>query len=115
MSFGMSADEFWHGDPWLAVAYRKADEYRVSRADEMAWLQGRYVYEAIVDLAPIFNPFSKKQPRDYPDMPYLAKDRERRDKEKKREHDMQYMHIQAMNFAKTIDRWMAEHGEASDG
>ena len=57
---GMSPDDYWHGDPALLKAYRKMDEIRRERENEMLWLQGMYIYEAIGDLAPILHAFAKK-------------------------------------------------------
>ena len=43
---GMTYDQYWDSPPYLAVTYRKA--YRLKRevANEQAWLQGLYVYDA---------------------------------------------------------------------
>lgn len=47
MMYGMSYDEFWNGDPWLAVYYREA--YRIRRKEEnyRDYLQGAYIYNAL--------------------------------------------------------------------
>lgn len=42
----MTADEFWHGDPWLAYSYKKAHALRNQRESEKMWLQGLYNYHA---------------------------------------------------------------------
>ena len=42
----MSADEFWHGDPWLAYAYKKAHALRNQQLSEQMWLQGLYNFHA---------------------------------------------------------------------
>ena len=72
--FGMSADEFYHSDVCLAVAYRKA--YKMRKDTErkainfQTWLQGAYVYKAVSAVYPLFNPFVKDhKPLDYPDRP----------------------------------------------
>lgn len=46
LSIGMTAAEFWNDDPWLAAAYRKADEFRRQKCSEEMWLQGLYIYNA---------------------------------------------------------------------
>lgn len=46
LSLGMTADQFWDDDPWLAAAYRKANEIRTQRLSEEMWLQGLYNYHA---------------------------------------------------------------------
>ena len=71
MAIGMPRSEFWYGDPGAAREYRTA--YRLERdsKDYWAWRQGAYVYEAILDVAPILRAFSKaKRPEKYPDKPY---------------------------------------------
>ncbi len=72
LSIGMSSDEFWRGDVFLAKAYRKADRMREDRMNTQLWLQGMYMYEAICDASPIFNPYAKRgtKPHPYPTQPY---------------------------------------------
>lgn len=86
LTIGMSSDEYWEGDCQLVRAYRKADELKRQRQNEMLWLQGMYVYEAILDAAPTMNAFKPQKPRPYSSEPYpitkqQSEDRvERRDK-----------------------------------
>lgn len=47
MAIGMSADEFWHGDPKLAVAYRKAERIRQENRYLSEWRAGIYVGKAV--------------------------------------------------------------------
>lgn len=64
----MSYEQFWDGDPHLAVAYRKANKLKREIANEQAWLQGLYIYDAFgVVLA---NAFSKRGSKKYE---YVAK------------------------------------------
>ena len=55
---GMTYEQYWDEPPYLAVAYRKA--YRLKReiANEQAWLQGLYVYDAFAVC--MANAFSKR-------------------------------------------------------
>ena len=46
MAMGMSYDEFWNAPPHLAVAYRKAYKIKREIANEEAWIQGMYVFDA---------------------------------------------------------------------
>lgn len=75
MSWGMSYEEFWHGDPSIAKYYRKAAELKQRQANDIAYLQGAYVYEAILCASPILNPFAKQgtKPYPYPAKPFEAK------------------------------------------
>lgn len=70
MSIGMTYDEFWNQDVALVGVYRKADELRRQRQNEMLWMQGVYFRDAL--LATVGNMFSGKRAKkhDYPKEPY---------------------------------------------
>lgn len=71
MTFGMTYEQFWDGDVWMAKAYRQAYELRKERENFNAWLQGLYIYDAICDASPILRAFSKaRKPNPYPSKPY---------------------------------------------
>ena len=42
----MTADQFWHDDPWLAKAYREAFLLATERRNMELWLQGWYIHKA---------------------------------------------------------------------
>ena len=83
LSIGMTAEQYWDGDPSLAKYYRKAEEMRIERRNQEMWLQGMYVYEAICDASPLFQAFAKRGVRAHPysDKPYsiTEKQKERND------------------------------------
>ena len=60
MSLGMSYHDYWDGDNCMTKYYRKADELRKERHNSEMWLQAAYIYEALLDASPVFNPLSKK-------------------------------------------------------
>jgi hypothetical protein len=66
----MTEEQFWKGDPYLAVVYRDVATRKRVETNEFLWLEGRYVYEAIFSV--IHNAFSKKgaKPIWYPEEPY---------------------------------------------
>ena len=66
LAIGMSYEQFWNEDPWLAKAYRKADEIRRRRINEELWLSGMYTADALAST--VGNMFSKKKYR-YPSEP----------------------------------------------
>ena len=79
MSIGMTYEEFWYKDVKLVEYYRKADELKVKRQNEMAWLQGMYVYEALCDASPLFRMSMKKgiiKPTPYAKEPYPLTEKE---------------------------------------
>ena len=47
MSIGMTYEQFWYGDPWMVVSFRKAHEMRKDMLNQQLWLQGLYIYNAI--------------------------------------------------------------------
>lgn len=75
MSYGMSYDEYWYGEPYRAMFYLKAYKLKVRQKDEEMWMQGMYIYEALCDVSPILHAFSKKgtKPLQYSAAPYLSK------------------------------------------
>ena len=58
MAMGMTYEQYWDAPPHLAVAYRKAHRLRRELDNEMAWLQGLYVYDAFAVC--MKNAFSKR-------------------------------------------------------
>lgn len=114
LSIGMTADEFWHGDPQLVVAYRLADEKAARRSDWLAWLNGRYVYEAIGDNAPVLRAFSKAtRANDYPKEPYTERE-ERRRRERELGSRLDNGRIAANAIAERMRR-MQEHVQKEGG
>ena len=65
LAMGMSADEFWNCDPKLYSAYREKDRIENERKNELLWIAGAYVRDAIQSC------FSTEQnPHPYPGEPY---------------------------------------------
>lgn len=60
MSLGMSYSDYWDGDAEMAKYYRQMDELRREQRNSELWLQAAYIYEALLDASPVFNPLSKK-------------------------------------------------------
>ena len=56
--YGMTYDQFWHGDPWMAASYREAYVARRKAENERDWLQGAYFYNAVTTA--LANAFRKK-------------------------------------------------------
>lgn len=57
MVMGMTYEQYWDGDPHMAVAYRKAYRLRREAENESLWLQGLYVFDAFS--AVLSNAFAK--------------------------------------------------------
>lgn len=80
LSIGMTAEQYWDGDPDLVKYYRKAEEIRTERRNQEFWLQGMYIYEALADVSPILHAFAKKgtRPHPYTDKPYPLSEKQRK-------------------------------------
>lgn len=100
LTIGMSAEQYWDGDPALTKYYRKADELNRQRRNEELWLQGMYIYEALCAVSPVMNAFASKgtKPRPYADHPYALTKRERESERKmleKREREKARRYMEA--------------------
>lgn len=86
MSMGMTPEEFWKGDPYLTVVYRKAWDLRKEQINEQLWLQGAYVSEAINAVAHNLTKKRGQKPATYPQKPYnLTPQTEDRKQEKQQQ------------------------------
>lgn len=83
MAIGMSYQEFWYEDCWIAKYYLKAYKIRKEQINEQLWLQGMYVYEAIIDASPLLHAFSKKGTKalKYSKEPYPLYEKTEKEKE----------------------------------
>lgn len=72
MSIGMTYDEYWNQDVLMAKYFKKAHVLKLKEMDQAAWLQGVYVYEAILKVSPILHAFAKSgtKPEPYSSKPY---------------------------------------------
>ena len=61
MSLGMTYSDYWDGDCVLTKYYRKKYELDRDRKNFELWLQGMYIYEALLDVYPVLNPLSKEK------------------------------------------------------
>jgi hypothetical protein len=96
MSIGMTYDEFWNQDVTMVRAFRKADELKRQRQNEVLWMQGVYIREAL--LSTVGNMFSNKgsTPIEYPKEPYpitadqveAKKEREQKSMEERMKADL---------------------------
>lgn len=99
LSFGMSAEQFWEGDPGLAPGYRKADSIRRRRKNEELWLGGIYMAEALS--ATVGNMFSKGTKHKYPSEPIPITEEEQQER-REREQKARMDRIKAAFVAKAL-------------
>lgn len=68
----MTYEQFWDDDVDLVKYYRKSWKLKQQIKNQDYWLQGAYVYDAMLRVSPILNPFAKKgtKPVPYLEQPY---------------------------------------------
>ena len=59
MVYGMTYDQFWYGDPWIAKTFREYYLLKRKVENENMWIQGSYFYSALQ--AVISTAFGKKR------------------------------------------------------
>lgn len=112
LSMGMSYKEYWFGDPSLVVAYRKAEDIRSHRKNWEMWMNGRYVYEAVMRLIPSLQLLKPREPMEYMNEPYpLTKEEyeERLQREEKKKQEEIKAKMKAL-----ADRVNAKHKQAEE-
>ena len=85
LSIGMTSDQYWAGDPKLAQYYRKAYRIKQEEINNVAWLQGLYIYDAVsTALHNALRGMGKSKPpaKDYAKQPYDLFKKEKSEAEK---------------------------------
>ena len=116
MAFGMSYEQFWDGDVEMAKAYYKAYQLKQDHENEMAWLQGMYVYVAIGALAPSLKAFAKGRAQPYMKYPFGFEEKikaqeeaaARRENETRKANAKTMMEVWAINFN---EKWEKQQKE----
>lgn len=82
LTIGMPSSEYWYGDVELAQGYLRAWKLKRQERNWEMWLQGRYIYDALIDVSPLFR-FSTKRVKaeDYPSEPYALSKEEAEERE----------------------------------
>lgn len=70
LSIGMTYDEYWYGSADRVIYYRKAYKMKQKRNNDLAWLNGRYVYDALKAIVPALRGLSKEPIEQYLEEPY---------------------------------------------
>ena len=110
MTYGMSFDEYWNGDNEAVRGYRRAFEQKRDIRNFDMWLQGKYIYDTLCAVAPIYRAFSKaKKPIDYLDAPYPLSEKQaeaRQAEKEKRQYDkmMEQMKAFTAEFNKKFEK-----------
>ena len=117
LSIGMSAVEFWEGEPSLAVAYRKADEIKRENMNFAAWLSGVYVYRALLCASPVFHDFIKGdvEPIPYGEPIALTEDAKQTKEEKAKELEEKKAQDDIRAFLEGLIQKQKQREEKPDG
>ena len=71
LSLGMTYDQYWNADPYLTRYYRKAHEMKFEQENQMMWIQGMYICDAINTV--VYNVWCRGEHgkiRNYAEKPY---------------------------------------------
>lgn len=90
LAIGMTEKEYWDGYNDYPKAYYQAEKLRQRQQNAMLWLQGRYVYDAMLAASPALNAMSTASIKPYLQEPYPitavdAEEREEREQQRKME------------------------------
>lgn len=87
LAIGMTEEQYWDKDCDLVNYYRKADEIRRIRQNQNLWLQGAYIYDAIIRIAPALQAFPNKKSKvkPYIEEPFPITEQMQKDEIEKRE------------------------------
>lgn len=67
----MTRAEYWNGEADLVKVYRQKHQYEMEQRNHEMWLQGLYLYEAMLCVSPVFHDFAKNpKPLPYREKPF---------------------------------------------
>lgn len=107
LSIGMTEEQYWDRDNQLVIAYRKADELRMTRKNQELWLQGAYFYDALCRVSPILHAFAKKGTKP---TPYLSEAYSLTEKQSELAHEKKSKKVFDKG-KKMMEGFMAQHNQ----
>ena len=116
MLYGMTYDEYWHGDSYRALFYRRSYKLKMEQEYENMnfsnWNQGLYFYEALCCASPILHAFAKKgtKPLPYSSKPY-GTDKSKETEAEPTEQEIKNERMRAQIFFSNWARSTAKHFE----
>lgn len=107
--YGMTANEYWHGDPYLCVAFRKKHELEIKRRNEEMWLQGYYNFIAVsTSLSNIHLDGKRHKINQYLEKPIDLFEKTEEEKERQAIKERQKV---IANLTAWATAWNIKHGE----
>ena len=93
--YGMSYEQFWYGDPWMACAYREAHILKRRQNNEQMWIAGAYEHSAVQ--AVVGSTFGKRR-IEYVKKPFEIFEKTKAEKELERREQIE-------RLKQTLDAW----------
>lgn len=117
LSIGMTEQQYFDGDSCLVIHYRQADKIRKQRQNEFAWIQGMYIYDAILSTSPALRAIGGSEPIPYREEPYpITQEEIEKAEEKRRVATFEAKKAEMIAKAAAINRNFKEKdGEANGG
>lgn len=94
LAMGMTYEQYWDGDVCAHKAYLKAYRINLNKENQLLWLQGAYIYDALIAVTPYIKAFSKSKPNPYRKEPFDLFEKQRKEREE-REAKERYERIKA--------------------
>lgn len=118
LSIGMTADEYWNGSTSLVKSYREAHEMCMKREEWARWRQGLYVYNALLNAAPVIRTNfgkGKVEPGKYPEEPWPLTEKEAEERRQRDARERYYhMREKLMAEAKQARERRAEEADTKE-
>ena len=117
LSIGMTYNDYWDGDATMVKFYRDKYKRDLDRQNFNHWMQGIYIYEALVDASPVFNPLSEKhEPLPYMKEPIpitqeAIKETEERQNQQKMKNGKDAMRAWMVEFNRRFEENKRKEGE----
>ncbi len=113
---GMPEDIFWNGDVTLAKPYREAHELKRRQASQDMWMQGLYVYDALIRVSGLFRAFEKNPKAEkYVEEPYPITQKEAEDLQRKKElEEYQAKKDRVLAWMESVNATMKAEKQAGD-
>lgn len=110
----MTESQFWDGSPSLCVEYHKAEKMRQRRKNSEMWMQGMYIYNAILCASPILHAFAKAgtKPRPYDSHPFPLSKREAEEYEQQEQKAQMLKILDKMKDISRKSKHLKEKSEA---
>ena len=104
---GMTPEQYWEGDPYLARAFHEAHKLEIERQNQILWLQGWYIYRGVETV--VSNALRRKGS---PSQKYIEKPLDMFSTEKKIEEEtvLKERHKAIEGFEMMRKLWEKKHG-----